>query len=173
MRGKMHFAPAALVAGLCALGMALPAGLAGPAAAQAVDTTGLKEAGNTARTVDFAADSMKVDRDKEHIVLNGHVEATRGKVNLTSNELVVEYVDSLNNAKFLNAKGNVVITSGDQVIRGQWARMDVDANTVTLGDDVEVTQGDTVLTGKKLFINLDTGESQMTGGRVKGRFIPE
>lgn len=158
---------------LCALGLVLGAGLAGPAAAQAVDTTGVQEANDTAEEVDFAADSMTVDRDNKRVVLTGAVQATRGEVELNSNELVIEYAESIQDAKFLDAKGNVVVTTADQVIRSQWARMDVDANTVTMGDDVRVTQGDTVLTGKKLFMNLDNGRSEMTGGRVRGRFVPE
>lgn len=158
---------------LCALALILGAGLAGPAAAQAVDTTGVKEASDPARKVDFSADSMTVDRDSKKIVLTGAVQAMRGDVELTSNELVIEYAESIQDAQFLNAKGNVVITTADQVIRSQWARMDVDANTVTMGDEVQVTQGDTLLSGKKLFMNLDSGRSEMTGGRVRGRFVPE
>ena len=36
----------------------------------------------------------------------------------------------------------------------------------------QVVQGKTVMNGEQLFVDLNTNRSQMTGGRVKGSFIP-
>jgi hypothetical protein len=37
---------------------------------------------------------------------------------------------------------------------------------------VKVVKGKTVVTGQRLFANLNTNRSEMTGGRVKGSFVP-
>jgi lipopolysaccharide export system protein LptA len=50
--------------------------------------------------------------------------------------------------------------------------MDVQSNQVTVGGNVVVTQGSTVLRGEQLFVDLDKNTSEMTGGRVKGKFVP-
>ena len=33
-------------------------------------------------------------------------------------------------------------------------------------------QGQTVMNGQQLFVDLNTNKSEMTGGRVKGSFVP-
>lgn len=125
-------------------------------------------------TVDFTADSMTIDRDKHRIELTGKVRAVRNDMTLASDRLVIEYEGSINNATSLNATGNVVIHIQDRtVIYSRWARMETDTGTVTLGDDVEFRQDGTLLKGKKLIIDLKTGLSKMTGGRVSGQFIPD
>jgi lipopolysaccharide export system protein LptA len=73
---------------------------------------------------------------------------------------------------FLEAAGNVVIETTQQRITGTWAKMDVKSNQVTVGGNVVVTQGSTVLHGQQLFVDLDKNTSEMTGGRVRGRFVP-
>ncbi|MEG9883405.1 MAG: LptA/OstA family protein [Hyphomicrobiales bacterium] len=117
---------------------------------------------------------MTIDRDKHRIELTGKVRAVRNDMTLASDRLVIEYEGSINDATSLNATGNVVIHIRDHtVIYSQWARMETDAGTVTLGDDVEFKQDGTLLKGKKLVIDLKTGRSKMTGGRVSGQFVPD
>ena len=50
--------------------------------------------------------------------------------------------------------------------------MDVKANKVNIGGNVVVKQGKTIIKGQKLFVDLDKNISEMSGGRVKGSFIP-
>jgi lipopolysaccharide export system protein LptA len=65
-----------------------------------------------------------------------------------------------------------VIVTSKQTVTGEWAKMDVKKNEVTVGGKVKVVQDKTVLTGNKLFVDLDTNRSEMTGGRVRGSFVP-
>jgi lipopolysaccharide export system protein LptA len=52
------------------------------------------------------------------------------------------------------------------------------SNTVTLSGNVTVTQGQSVLRGDRLVVNLSTGEAHVQGGgkggngRVQGLFLP-
>jgi lipopolysaccharide export system protein LptA len=77
----------------------------------------------------------------------------------------------------LEAHGSVVVTSKEQTATGQLGIFDMPSNTVTLTGDVVMTQGQNVLRGDKLVVNLSSGvsrvESTQAGhGRVQGLFVP-
>ncbi len=98
---------------------------------------------------------------------------------MNSDKLVVHYDDakkqdggSKTEVTHLDATGNVVIITRNQRITGKWAKMDVKANLLNVGGNVVVTQGKTVVKGKKLFVDLNKNISKISGGRVKGSFVP-
>jgi lipopolysaccharide export system protein LptA len=73
----------------------------------------------------------------------------------------------------MEAKGSVIVTQKDQTATGDNADYDVRLDTVTLTGNVVVTQGQNVLRGQKLVANTTTGVSRMempSGGRVEGLF---
>jgi lipopolysaccharide export system protein LptA len=73
---------------------------------------------------------------------------------------------------FLDAEGNVVIITTKQTVTGKTAHMDVKANKLWVKGGTKVVQGKTVMNGDQLFVDLKTNKSEMTGGRVKGSFVP-
>ena len=73
----------------------------------------------------------------------------------------------------LDARGDVVIVTPRERITGEWARIDVPQDMLTVGGNVTLTQGSSVLRGQKLDVNLKTNRTVMTGGRVKGQFVPQ
>jgi len=81
----------------------------------------------------------------------------------------------------IEAKGEVVITSDkDQTTTSEWAIYDVAAQMVTVGGNVVLTQGQNVLKGDRLMIDLKTGESRFentgneaAGGRIRALFMPK
>ena|GEM_PF-336955 len=101
-----------------------------------------------------------------------------------SNEVPVadgDSTESKGGVTKIEAKGNVVITSGkDQTTTSDWALYDVPAQLVTVGGNVVLTQGQNVLKGNRLLIDLKTGESRFentgdtaAGGRIRGLFMPK
>lgn len=73
----------------------------------------------------------------------------------------------------MEAKGNVIVTQKDQTATGDTADYDIRTDTVTLTGNVVVTQGQNVLRGQKLVVNTITGVTRMEmpgGGRVEGLF---
>lgn len=79
--------------------------------------------------------------------------------------------------KRLEAHGSVVVTQKDQTATGQLGIFDMPSNTVTLTGNVVMTQGQNVLRGDKLVVNLTSGVSRVESakngrGRVEGLFIP-
>lgn len=73
----------------------------------------------------------------------------------------------------LEAKGDVVVNQKDQTVTGASGIFDMKANTVTMLGGVVLTTGDNVLRGEKLSVDLTTGVSRVDpgqGGRVQGLF---
>jgi lipopolysaccharide export system protein LptA len=81
----------------------------------------------------------------------------------------------------IEAKGEVVIVSDkDQTTTSDWAIYDLPAQQVTVGGNVVLTQGENVLKGDRLVIDLTTGESRFensgnaaAGGRIRALFMPK
>lgn len=147
--------------------------------AQSVDTTALVQSAQQPNAVNIEADQMEVQDDNKRAIFSGNVDASRGDIVLKTDKLVADYVEAdgasggdSTEVTFLEATGHVEIDTARQRITGSWARMDVKANHVTVGGDVVVTQGGTVLRGEELFVDLNKNTSQLTGGRVKGSFVP-
>ena len=149
------------------------------ATAQTVDTGAASQDAKTPKDVDIEADQLEVLDKESKAIFKGHVIAKRGNTTLTCDMLVVTYAETqeANGEKktevtFLDASGSTKIVAGRQTITGDTTHMDVKANTVTVQGNVKVVQGKTVITGQRLVSNLDTNKSEISGGRVKGNFVP-
>ena len=153
----------------------------GPALPQTVDATAATKEAKTPRNVDIEADSMEVLDKEKKAIFKGNVNAKRGNVTLKTENLVVTYTEQpaateggekKTDVTFLDADTSVVIITSSQTVTGDSAHMDVKANKVTVKGNVKVVQGKTVMNGQQLFVDLNTNRSEMTGGRVKGSFVP-
>jgi lipopolysaccharide export system protein LptA len=79
------------------------------------------------------------------------------------------------NIKRAEAKGDVLVTQKDQTAKGEVGIFDVKSNTVTLTGNVVVTQGTNVLRGDRMVVDLTTGVSRVESNekqRVEGLFNP-
>lgn len=74
----------------------------------------------------------------------------------------------------IEANGRVFISSPEETAQGDNGVYDVGAAQIVLTGDVVLTRGENVVRGKRLIMNMNTGRSQMKsdGGRVQGRFVP-
>jgi lipopolysaccharide export system protein LptA len=142
-----------------------------------------------------------VVRDKEKIAtFSGDVKVVQGDTTMRSKTLVVFYEQESDAAapaasktktmqaatpgpggqqkiKRLEAHGSVVVLQKDQTATGELGTFDMKANTVTLSGGVMMTQGQNVLRGDKLIVDLTTGVSRVESGkngqgRVQGLFLP-
>jgi lipopolysaccharide export system protein LptA len=150
---------------------------------------------NRDQPVHIEAATLEV-RDKEkQATFSGNVRVTQGDTGLRSNTLVVFYDQGGANAtgssmkaatpgpggqqkiKKLEARGNVVVTQKEQTATGDLGLFDMQTNTVTLSGNVVMTQGQNVLRGERLVVDLTSGVSRVESGknghgRVQGLFIP-
>lgn len=83
--------------------------------------------------------------------------------------------------KRIDAVGNVFFIAPGESARGDAATYDVDADTIYLTGNVVLTQGDNVIRGTKLTYDLAKGRSIVSsakagsgqsGGRVRSLFVP-
>jgi lipopolysaccharide export system protein LptA len=70
----------------------------------------------------------------------------------------------------IEARGGVSVTQKDQKATGDSGIFDMRANTVTLVGNVVVSRGTDVLRGQRLVVDLENGVSKMDQGRVEGLF---
>lgn len=130
--------------------------------------------------VDVSANEMEIFDAEKKAIFRGAVDATRGTTNLKADTLTVTYAEvkqpdgsSKTDATDLDAKGNVTIKTPRETITGDWAKFNPQTNKLVVGGAVKLVQGATVLTGNELRADLNTDKIQMTGGRVKGSFLPD
>jgi lipopolysaccharide export system protein LptA len=140
----------------------------------------LRAAEKVSLPVEVEANEMEIiDVDKQAI-FRGRVEAVRDGERIRSDVMTVFYADvkqpdgtSKSQVSKLDATGNVTITTKKQTITGDWAKMDILANTLLVGGSVKLVEGKTTLSGEKLTVDLNTERTRMSGGRVKGSFVPK
>jgi lipopolysaccharide export system protein LptA len=70
----------------------------------------------------------------------------------------------------IEATGGVQVTQKDQNAAGDSGIFDMQSNTVTLNGNVVVTHGKDVVRGQRLVVDLGTGVSRIDGGRVDALF---
>lgn len=128
--------------------------------------------------IEITADMLEVERDSGIATFSGSVRASQQDFRLDADKLKVFYAESSDGAteiKRLEASGEVFLDNAQgQSARAQWAVFDVDQNLVTLGDRVQLLQGDNIIEGGETTMNLTTGQAQMTstgGDRVRGLFL--
>ena len=137
-------------------------------------------------------------RDKDKVAtFSGDVHLVQGDTTLRSKTLVVFYNDDAGSTpatrpaaatqagpqqnqqiKRVEAKGNVIVVQKDQTATGESGVFDMQANTVTLLGNVVISQGQNVVKGDTLTVDMTTGVSRIACGkaqekcRVTGLFQP-
>lgn len=151
---------------------------------------------NRDQPVHIDAATLEV-RDKDKVAtFSGNVHVTQGDTGLRCKSLLVFYEQGGENdgkrktmlaaspgpggqqkIKRLEAHGGVVVTQKEQTATGDLGIFDMRANTVTLTGNVVMTQGQNVLRGDRLVVDLTSGVSRVESGkngtgRVQGLFQP-
>ncbi|OWY13156.1 lipopolysaccharide transport periplasmic protein LptA [Thioclava sp. F34-6] len=138
--------------------------------AQSVDFGGLR-ADKTA-PVEVTADSLNVDQQSGQAVFSGNVEVTQGDMHMKAAELEVFYAsDKRSEITKLHATGGVTLVSPTEAAEAEEAVYDVKAGTVVMTGKVLLTQGNNVMSGNKLNVDLSTGTGTMDG-RVRTLLKP-
>ena len=148
---------------------------------------------NRDQPVHIEAATLEV-RDKDKVAtFSGDVKVKQGDTGLRCKSLVVFYEGNdadgktlqaaspgpggQQRIKRLEARGGVVVTQKEQTATGENGIFDMKTNTVTLNGNVVMTQGQNVLRGDRLVVDLTSGVSRVESGkngqgRVQGLFQP-
>lgn len=153
---------------------------------------------NRDKPVNIEADSLEVREKDKQATFTGAVKVVQGDTTLKSRTLIVFYEEAAKDGKKpaqntmpaaqpgpggsrqiskLQAKGGVTVLQKDQTVTGGEALFDMKTNTVTLTGNVVLTQGENILRGDRLTVDLNSGVSRVEagksgGGRVQGLFLP-
>lgn len=127
-----------------------------------------------------ARDSLEYWQARRVAVARGDATASREKQKIRADVLTAHFEEGKKGDSALTrveAEGNVVITTPEEVARGREGVYNAAKGTATLTGDVRITRGPNQLNGERAVVNLDTGVSRLLpaskdGGRVKGLFTP-
>jgi len=153
----MRFSPALPLVLCLGLGLGI-----GAAQAQQVAFGGLKT--DPTAKVEVSADKLAVNQADGNAVFTGNVIIVQGPMRLQAAQVQVEYgtADKSKIAR-LHATGGVTLVTGSDAAEAKEAVYDVDAGSVLMTGEVLLTQGENVLSGQRLTVDLKSGTGQMDG----------
>lgn len=133
-----------------------------PVQAQQVAFGGLR-ADRTA-PVEVTAESLAVNQGDGTAIFTGNVRIAQGQMRLSAGQVRVEYGNAeRSQISRMYASGGVTLVSDAEAAEAQEALYDVRSGTVVLTGDVLLTQGQNVLSGQRMTVDLATGTGQMDG----------
>jgi lipopolysaccharide export system protein LptA len=138
---------------------------------------------DTDQPIDINADDLEIRQDQNLAIFTGNVIAVQGGFRLRAEQLRVWYRpasgqaggDAANAGSTIiriDAIDRVFVSSATETAQGDLGIYDVAKKRLTLTGAVVLTRGQNVLRGKKLVMDMVTGRSRISGGRVHGRFVP-
>ncbi len=177
MAGRISVLMAVLMA--AALPWTLSAAIQ-PSAAQGQSQPGALDSD---QPIDINADSLEILQNQNLAIFSGNVVAVQGRLRLRAEQLKVWYrpvSDSRSDGAAgasgtilrIDAINRVFVSSATETAKGDIGIYEVAEQRLTLTGAVVLTRGQNVLRGNKLVMDLATGRSQISGGRVHGRFVP-
>lgn len=121
--------------------------------------------------IEIEADTLEVEQGSQTATFIGNVVAVQGTIRMASDRLRVHYAEqsdgttSKTEITRIRATGNVhVMSEDDQSADGEWALYEVASEVITMGDAVVLRQGENVIRGQGLTINLQSGQARVDGG---------
>ncbi|MFC5738949.1 lipopolysaccharide transport periplasmic protein LptA [Sinirhodobacter huangdaonensis] len=145
--------------------------LPGPVLAQQIALGGIRA--DAKAPVEVTADSLAVNQTDGSATFTGNVLVVQGGMRLKAAVVDVEY-DPKDRSKItrMHATGGVTLVSPAEAAEAKEAVYDVAASNVVMTGDVLLTQGQNVMSGQKLTVDLKTGTGQIDG-RVRTILQPE
>ena len=116
--------------------------------------------------IKLEADNVNIIQDLGKAEFNGNVTINYSNLILKSDNVIVSYkIFNTNETRIISfsATGNLFITKGDNVLKGDSAFYNVEKNLITLEGNVIFNQKNNIVSGKKLIFNTKSGDIQMLG----------
>jgi lipopolysaccharide export system protein LptA len=129
--------------------------------------------------IQIEADRLEV-RDAEKLAIySGHVRVLQGETLLEAPELHIFYKGEAttgavagSSVSRIEAGPGVTVRSGDQTASADRAVFNMAEDLIILSGNVVVTQGENIVRGERLVVNLTTKEGRIEGGRVQTLITP-
>lgn len=165
-----------------ALGVALLCAAPQAAAQGATPFGGFKH--DASQPIKVSSDTLQVRNADQVAIFQGKVDVVQGEVRMRAQRLEVTYRDRGAAAKAadgapgqgaidrLKAIGEVLISNGKETAKSDTADYDVAKGQIVMQGNVVLLQGENIVKGKRLTIDLASGTAQMGGGRVQVSLEP-
>ncbi|MEM8877741.1 MAG: LptA/OstA family protein [Pseudomonadota bacterium] len=177
---KSHSIRCACVSALAGLALLMMPAAELKAQSTVTDLQGLAVSSDLPVSID--ADRLEVFDDQQMALFSGNVKLRQGEVSLQTSTLEVHYSggarEQQGSITRLEAKGKVLVQSEDQTATGDRAVFDVATRTIRVLGSVVLSQGQNVIRGNELVVDLESGRSRLVanrsgqGQRVQGVFMP-
>jgi len=135
---------------------------------------------DSTKPINITANKLTLKPNKNKARFNGNVVATQGNMSLEAEKMLIEYHGENSKGKKkstiskITADKGMVLNSEGKIAKAKKGVYDVDAEIVTLYENVELNRGSTVLMGDKFIYNVKTGKSRLMNEEieeVKGKKI--
>lgn len=131
--------------------------------------------------IDIEADNLEVDDAVNTAIFRGNVKVKQGEMTLVTAVLTVTYTEGEDGGNQeisrMEASGSVVANSAGNSVTGDWASFEMATRIIVFGGNVVVSQGENVLSGDRLLVDLNTNTTQLESfsrdERVQGSFVPK
>ena len=159
-------------------------------AASALASAGWAQISRSSEPFMINSDDVEFDEGRGLISYVGRAEAMQGENRLRAQRFDLYYgrsgdqnsaVTSMGSGlNRIEAIGDVYFVTPEQVVRGDRAVYTAASDTLVVTGDVILRQGENVMTGASLSINIGSGQARMEGApsgdagrRVRGVFYPD
>ena len=151
------------------------------------NNSGVLGIGSSKAPIAIDADQLQVFDKEQRAVYTGNVVVVQGETTMKAAHMTVYYERANQDQqpvepgtanpggaalRRVEAKGGVVITSKDQIAKGDNGILDRENDRMILTGNVSLSQGDNITRGERLFYNLTTGIATIEGGRVRSVLVP-
>ncbi|MEZ5810646.1 MAG: LptA/OstA family protein [Rhizobiaceae bacterium] len=131
--------------------------------------TGIKLSGD--EPIQIESDRLEVHDKDRQAIFTGNVSVVQGKTLLKSGRMIVYYSDGegsvatgSSDIERLEVDGKVYVKSESQVATGDRGTFDMKTEVLVLtGDEVVLTEGDNIIVGCKLTVQMKSGKARFDG----------
>lgn len=127
--------------------------------------------GDNKLPVEVNADNLTVNQTDGSAVFSGNVIVIQGDLRLTAGEITVIYAKGGKGIEKLIAKTDVLMVNATDAAEADEAVYSIEAGEVLMTGNVLLTQGQTIISGEKLTVDIANGTGRMEG-RVTTTFTP-
>jgi lipopolysaccharide export system protein LptA len=129
--------------------------------------------------IQIEADRLEVHDEQSLAIYRGNVRVLQGDTLLEAPELRIFFKGEATAGEVAGGKvtrieagPGVTVRSGDRVASGDNAVFNMAEDLITIQGNVILTQGQNVVRGERLVVNLATKEGRIEGGRVQTLITP-
>lgn len=124
---------------------------------------------DTRAPVSVDAGRIDVQERESRVAFSGDVIVTQADLTVRAQRMVLNYVETQSlELQRITATGDVSVTRGNQRATGSTAVYDFNRRIITLAGNVRLNQGENILGGGRLVIDLDTGLLSFDGQSASG-----